>query len=122
MKKLLFALIIVFVSCQEEQKDITGRWTVLKQFDGGKEVPSTTPAVTFNDDGTLEYEWQREPSFVIPKTYYRVANDSLYWTTKQMTKDGEKADSGKIRLDWEGENLILRRSKDNYTILKRDLK
>jgi hypothetical protein len=120
MKKLVIALTLAFISCQEEVKDITGHWTVVKQLDAGKEVPSTTPGVTFNADGTLEYEWKNEPSFLIPTTYYRLENDSLYWTTKQHTIDGEKLDSGKICVEWEGENLILRRSKDNYTILKRD--
>lgn len=122
MKKLLFILGIFFISCQEEQQDITGHWMVVKQFDEGREVPSSTPGITFNTDGTLEYEFAREPSFVLPKTYYRLENDSLHWTTKQITMDGEKLDSGKICVEWQGEELILRRSKNNYTILKRDPK
>jgi hypothetical protein len=123
MKKLLFVLSIAFFSCSEEPKDIIGRWTVVQQFDEGKVVPSTTPAITFNTDGTLEYEFVREPSFEIPKTYYRLEDDSLLWTTKQLTNDGgEKLDSGKICIEWQGDQLILRRSLKNYTILKRDPK
>lgn len=120
MKKLVVALSILFISCQEEQKDITGHWKVVKQFDAGKEVPSSTPGITFNADGTLEYEFVREPSFQLPKTYYRMENDSLHWTTKQLTAEGEKLDSGRICIEWQGEELILRRSDGNYTILKRD--
>lgn len=122
MKKLIVALCVILFSCQEDQKDITGHWSVVKQFDAGKEVPSSTPGITFNADGTLEYEFVREPSFQLPTTYYRVEKDSLYWTTTQMTADGEKSDSGKICMEWEGEELILRRSENNYTILKRDPK
>jgi hypothetical protein len=122
MKKLLLALCIIFVSCKEQQEDITGHWSVVKQFDAGKEVPSSTPGITFHPDGTLEYEFMQEPSFLLPKTYFRVENDSLHWTTKQMTTDGEKLDSGKICIEWQGEELILRRSPDNYTILKREPK
>src|SRR5688572_1716951 len=105
MKKRFFALCIILISCGEEQKDITGHGIVVKQFDGGKEVPSTTPAVTFNADGTLEYEFEHAPSFSLPATYYRLANDSLHWTTRQQTVDGEKLDSGKICIEWQGEDL-----------------
>ena len=113
---------VVLISCQEEEKNITGRWVVDKQFDDGKEVPSITPAVTFNADGTFEYEFVREPNFDIPTSYYRVSSDTLYWTTKQETVDGEKRDSGRIGLEWQGEEMILKRSENSYTILKRDSK
>jgi hypothetical protein len=122
MKKLLFLFFIALASCQPAETDITGHWTVLKQYSDGAEITPSNPGITFGEDGLLELEWAQKPNMTLPQTHYRISNDTIYWTTENENNDRAATQDGKLIIEWEGEHLILKADKNNYTVLERATK
>jgi hypothetical protein len=108
---LVLAALFLFSCDSANEKDIVGRWKVVKQISGGEEIESVNTGVVFNSDGTLTYEWRRDIGFRVPPSYYRVSADTLYWSTP--------SDSGKININWEDNHLILVKGSNEYTVLER---